>query len=115
MTSHSVPTIRAILLASLAFPCAAGPAPAAAGGYGAQARNAAAVPGKIRSRIAELASPDPVKRAAAAYALGNFKAEAAPAIPDLVRLLGDGTAVTPTAYRKEWPGWTGPWQGDGAP
>jgi len=53
----------------------------------------------VQQRIAELSSPDPVTRAAAAYALSRQGRQHAAAIPILIALLGDETAVDPRAYR----------------
>jgi HEAT repeat protein len=53
------------------------------------------VPQSVRKRIEELSSPDPVRRAAAACALGEMGERAVRAIPFLVLLLEDGTPIDP--------------------
>jgi HEAT repeat protein len=50
----------------------------------------------VREQMAALASSDPVARASAACALGRMKRRAAAAIPKLVALLSDGTAIKPS-------------------
>src|SRR5262249_8475478 len=55
----------------------------------------------FNSLVADLASQDAVKRAAAAYSLGKGRDKSAAAIPNLIALLGDGTEVDPRAYRKQ--------------
>lgn len=50
----------------------------------------------VREQMAALASPDPVARASAACALGRMQRRAVAAIPLLVGLLSDGTAIKPS-------------------
>lgn len=50
----------------------------------------------VREQMAALASSDPVVRASGACALGRMQRRAAPAIPLLVGLLSDGTAIKPS-------------------
>ncbi len=56
---------------------------------GSGARRAADVPAGVAGHIAKLGSADPKTRALAAIALREMGARAAPAIPHLIRLLGD--------------------------
>lgn len=51
------------------------------------------MPAEVRKQIESLSSEDPVKRASAACALGIMGERAAPAIPALVALLGDGAPI----------------------
>jgi HEAT repeat protein len=50
----------------------------------------------VREQMAALTSSDPVARASAACALGRMQRRAAAAIPKLVALLSDGTAIKPS-------------------
>ena len=50
---------------------------------------------EVREKMAALASSDPVARAAAACALGRMQRRAVAAIPSLVALMSDGTAIKP--------------------
>src|SRR5207244_5820295 len=49
----------------------------------------------VREKMVALASSDPVTRASAACALGRMQRRAVAAIPSLVALLSDGTAIKP--------------------
>src|SRR6267142_6745760 len=49
----------------------------------------------VREKMAALASSDPVARASAACALGRMQRRAVAAIPRLVALMSDGTAINP--------------------
>ena len=49
----------------------------------------------VREKMAALASSDPVARASAACALGRMQRRAVAAIPRLVALMSDGTAIKP--------------------
>jgi HEAT repeat protein len=51
------------------------------------------MPVEVRKQIESLSSDDPVKRASAACALGRMGERAAPAIPALLELLGDGAPI----------------------
>jgi hypothetical protein len=51
------------------------------------------IPGAVKDKMEQLASPDPIKRAKAACALGAMEGRAVPAIPLLVALLSDGTPI----------------------
>jgi hypothetical protein len=53
------------------------------------------IPADVRKRIDELSSPDPIKRAQSACALGEMGERAVKAIPYLIALLEDGTAIDP--------------------
>lgn len=65
----------------------------------AQSTRAAYRPSKVdadvREKMAALASSDPVARASAACALGRMQQRAVAAIPRLVALMSDGTAIKP--------------------
>jgi len=65
----------------------------------AQSTRAAYRPAKldadVREKMAALASSDPVARASAACALGRMQRRAVAAIPRLVALMSDGTAIKP--------------------
>jgi HEAT repeat protein len=50
-------------------------------------------PAEVREQIESLSSEDPIKRASAACALGRMGERAAPAIPALISLLGDGAPI----------------------
>lgn len=78
-----IPLLLVIIVAGLTL----------AGGATVSARQD--VQADVKEQIQALASPDPVKRAAAACALGRMRERAAPAIPHLVVLLGDGTPIPP--------------------
>ena len=72
----------------------------AAGGYthAQQTRAAYRSPkldAEVREKMAALASSDPVARASAACALGRMQRRAVAAIPSLVALMSDGTAIKP--------------------
>ena len=72
----------------------------AAGAYThAQSTRAAYRPPKVdadvREKMAALASSDPVARASAACALGRMQRRAVAAIPRLLALMSDGTAIKP--------------------
>jgi len=72
----------------------------AAGAYThAQSMRAAYWPPKldadVREKVVALASSDPVARASAACALGKMQRRAVAAIPRLVALMSDGTAIKP--------------------
>jgi HEAT repeat protein len=49
--------------------------------------------GAVKKEVAALSSADPRVRAAAACALGRMRSAAAPAIPYLLNMLGDGTPI----------------------
>jgi hypothetical protein len=51
------------------------------------------VPSAVKAKMEQLSSPDPIKRAKAACALGAMEARAVAAIPRLVALLSDGTPI----------------------
>ncbi len=63
------------------------------------------IPADLRSEINALSSADPIARATAACSLRRFRERAAPAIPHLIRMLGDDTPVG--AIRCENEGWRG--------
>src|SRR5688572_28784533 len=56
----------------------------------------------VPSLIAQLDSPVPAARALVACALGERKADAAPAVASLVALLDDDAPVSPYVCREEW-------------
>ena len=51
------------------------------------------IPSPVKNKMEQLSSPDPIKRANAACALGAMKSRAVAAIPLLVALLSDGTPI----------------------
>ena len=55
----------------------------------------------VASLIAQLDSPVPAARALVACALGERKADAAPAVASLVALLDDDAPVSPYVCREE--------------
>ena len=54
------------------------------------------IPADVRNKMNALNSPDPVERASAACALGEMGTRAIPAIPFLIKTLGDDTPVAQT-------------------
>jgi HEAT repeat protein len=66
---------------------------------------------EVREQMAALASTDPVARASAACALGRMQRRAVAAIPSLLALLSDGTAIKPgQSCGQEQPFEDEPWQ-----
>ena len=105
-------TIKASGIFTLAFIFVA----LAEGGYtNAQTSRAAYRPPKVdvdvREKIAALAASDPVARASAACALGRMQRRAVAAIPRLVALMSDGTAIKPEqSCGRQEPFEDEPWQ-----
>jgi HEAT repeat protein len=64
-------------------------------GGGATVSGRQAAQTEVQEQIQALTSADPIERAAAACALGRMRERAAPAIPHLIALLGDGTPIPP--------------------
>jgi HEAT repeat protein len=56
------------------------------------------LPAELRATIEQTFSPDPEKRAEAATRLGEMGKKAAPAIPFLIRLLGDDASISKNDY-----------------
>ena len=58
---------------------------------------------EIKTKIAALYSADPAARASAAYELGELTPDSNPAIPFLVKMLGDDVLIDPLPYHE--PNW----------
>ncbi len=58
---------------------------------------------EIKTKIAALYSADPAARATAAYELGELTPDSNPAIPFLVKMLGDDVLIDPLPYHE--PNW----------
>jgi len=62
------------------------------------------IPADVKTKIEALYSTNPVARATAAYELGELTPESHPAIPFLVKLLGDDVLIDPLPY--DQPNWS---------
>jgi hypothetical protein len=58
-------------------------------------------PAGVAAQVERLAHSDPIERAFAACFLADMGRRAAPALPALIRLLGDETAIDPVVCRRD--------------